>query len=116
MCPVGQHACTHDASLHASAARGAGVIAGGAALSTPGCRRDFSEQLWRRARQAGAVEREERREFGIADDMYQAGLLSAYLVLVPLCPPGSVDGAAVQRLFEVTFRLDFEAIRCGLPP
>eukprot|EP00892_Ulva_mutabilis_P009344 jgi/Ulvmu1/6782/UM030_0120.1 len=72
---------------------------------------DFSEQLWRRARQAGAYEGPERREFGIADDMQQAGLLTAFLAFVPLCPPGSIDGPAIQRLFEVTFRLDFAAIR-----
>lgn len=62
------------------------------------------------------MERDERRSFGIADDVYQAGLLAAYLAVVPLCPPGSVDGPAIQRLFEVTFRLDFPAIRCIPPP
>ena len=77
------------------------------------CREDFSEALWRRARLAGADSIGERRQFGFADDIYSAGLLTAFLCFVPFCKPGAVDGVALQRLFESTLRLDFEAIQCG---
>ena len=42
---------------------------------------------------------------------YAAGLLVAYLVFVPLCPPGTIDGPTLQRLLETTFRLDLRAAR-----
>lgn len=76
------------------------------------CRSDFAEDLWRRARREGASSADAKRKFGIADDVYAAGLLLAYLVFVPLSAPGSVDGPTLQRLIETTFRGDFEAIRC----
>jgi hypothetical protein len=43
--------------------------------------------------------------------MYAAGLLMAYLTFVPLCPPGSMDGPSLLKLFEGTFRLDVRAAR-----
>ena len=76
--------------------------------------KDFSDGLWRRARRGGAMTTAERRAYGRADDMFSAGLLVAYLAFVPFCRPGVVDGPALQRLIESTFRLDFAAIRCVL--
>lgn len=43
--------------------------------------------------------------------MYAAGLLMAYLVFVPMCPPGCIDGPTLLKLFEGTFRLDLGAAR-----
>jgi hypothetical protein len=71
----------------------------------------FSRGLWRRAETAGARTAQERRAFGKADDIYAAGLLVAFLCFIPLCAPGSIDAATILRIFESTFRLDFEAIR-----
>ena len=71
----------------------------------------FSDGLWRRAKNAGAYTVGERRNFGISDDIYSAGLMMATLIFVALSEPGSVDGPTLQRLIEITFRLDFDAIR-----
>ncbi|RWR81036.1 Protein kinase domain-containing protein [Cinnamomum micranthum f. kanehirae] len=71
----------------------------------------FSEGLWRRASAAGAFSPLEKRAFGIADDIYEAGLLFAYLSFVPFCESGAMDGLSLQRLFENTFLLDLEAAR-----
>ncbi|KAG0618596.1 hypothetical protein M758_4G076500 [Ceratodon purpureus] len=71
----------------------------------------LSEGLWRRAAMAGARDSLSRRAFGIADDIYAGGLLLAYMVFVPLCEAGSIDGPSLQRLLETTFRLDIPAVR-----
>lgn len=71
----------------------------------------LSEGLWRRATAAGAFTPMEKRAFGISDDIYEAGLLFAYLAFVPFCEAGTMDGLSLQRLFESTFRLDLEAAR-----
>ncbi|KAL3565240.1 hypothetical protein D5086_033286 [Populus alba] len=71
----------------------------------------LSEGLWRRAIAAGASTPMEKRAFGIADDIYEAGLLLAYLAFVPFCEAGIVDTLSLQRLLENTFRLDVEAMR-----
>lgn len=71
----------------------------------------LSQGLWQRAKSAGAIMPMERKAFGIADDIYAAGFLMAYMIFVPLCEPGSIDGPSLQRLFESTFRLDFQAAR-----
>ncbi len=39
----------------------------------------------------------ERRNFGIADDVYAAGLLLAYMAFMPFCAPGSIDAPSLQR-------------------
>ena len=59
-------------------------------------RKRLAAGLWERARQEGASTEAERRNFGIADDIYAAGLLLAYLAFMPFCEPGSIDGAALQ--------------------
>ncbi|KAJ9540399.1 hypothetical protein OSB04_026905 [Centaurea solstitialis] len=64
----------------------------------------LSEGLWRRARSAGAFTPMEKRAFGIADDIYGAGLLFAYLAFIPFCEAGI-------RLLESTFKLDLGATR-----
>eukprot|EP00192_Tetraselmis_astigmatica_P011306 CAMPEP_0117664572 /NCGR_PEP_ID=MMETSP0804-20121206/9300_1 /TAXON_ID=1074897 /ORGANISM="Tetraselmis astigmatica, Strain CCMP880" /LENGTH=367 /DNA_ID=CAMNT_0005471831 /DNA_START=247 /DNA_END=1350 /DNA_ORIENTATION=- len=75
-------------------------------------KQSLAELLWRRARTEGSAWTEdERRKFGIADDIYAAGLLIAYMSFVPFCEPGSIDGPSLQRLFETTFRLDIEGAR-----
>lgn len=51
------------------------------------------------------------RAFGIADDIFEASLLFAYLVFVLFCEAGVMDGLSLQRLLENTFRLDLEAMR-----
>ncbi|KAH1223184.1 hypothetical protein GmHk_11G030733 [Glycine max] len=61
------------------------------------------EGLWRRATGAGAFTQMEKRAFGIADDIYEAGLFFAYMAFVPFCEAG--------RLLENTFQLDLEATR-----
>ncbi|KAG9454392.1 hypothetical protein H6P81_007296 [Aristolochia fimbriata] len=71
----------------------------------------FSEGLWRRATAAGAFTTAEKKAFGIADDIYEAGLLFAYLAFVPFCEAGVMDGLSLQRLFESTFKLDLVAAR-----
>ncbi|KAJ8761704.1 hypothetical protein K2173_004480 [Erythroxylum novogranatense] len=71
----------------------------------------LSEGLWRRATAAGALSSMEKRSFGIADDIYEAGLLFAYLAFVPFCEAGIMDSLSLQRLLESTFRLDLEATR-----
>ncbi|KAK1285088.1 hypothetical protein QJS10_CPB20g01215 [Acorus calamus] len=73
--------------------------------------RALSEGLWRRASASGAFTSLEKRAFGIADDIYEAGLLFAYLAFVPFCETGVVDGLSLQKLLESTFRLDLEAAR-----
>ncbi|KAE8077488.1 hypothetical protein FH972_016048 [Carpinus fangiana] len=71
----------------------------------------LSEGLWRRASAAGALTLMEKRAFGIADDIYEAGLLFAYLAFVPFCEAGIMDSLSLQRLLESTFQLDLEATR-----
>uniref|UniRef100_A0A7N0TSY9 Protein kinase domain-containing protein n=1 Tax=Kalanchoe fedtschenkoi TaxID=63787 RepID=A0A7N0TSY9_KALFE len=71
----------------------------------------LSEALWRRANNAGVYSPMEKRDFGVADDIYEAGLLFAFLAFVPFCEAGVMDGLSLQRLLENTFRLDLEAMR-----
>jgi len=65
------------------------------------CRKELASPLWARARQAGAFTDTERRNFGIADDIYAAGLLLAYMAFIPFCKPGSIDGPSLQRCAAV---------------
>ncbi|XP_075496244.1 uncharacterized protein LOC142533391 isoform X2 [Primulina tabacum] len=74
-------------------------------------RSTLSEGLWRRATAAAAFTPLEKRAFGIADDIYEAGLLFAYLAFVPFCETGVMDSLSLRRLLENTFRLDIEAMR-----
>ncbi|KAK2972870.1 hypothetical protein RJ640_028398 [Escallonia rubra] len=71
----------------------------------------LSEGLWRRASIAGALTPMEKRAFGIADDIYEAGFLFAYLAFIPFCEAGIMDSLSLQRLLESTFKLDLEATR-----
>lgn len=71
----------------------------------------LSDGLWRRASAAGASTPLEKRAFGIADDIYGAGLLLAYMAFIPFCKAGIMDGISLQRLLENTFRLDIYAAR-----
>ncbi|XP_078437563.1 protein kinase superfamily protein [Wolffia australiana] len=71
----------------------------------------LSEGLWRRASAAGTLTLLEKRAFGIADDIFEAGLLFLYMSFLPFCEAGAVDGLSLQRLFEGTFQLDLEAAR-----
>lgn len=71
----------------------------------------LSEGLWRRASSSGAFTPMDKRVFGIADDIYEAGLLFAYLAFVPFCEAGAMDSLTLQRLLESTFKLDLEATR-----
>lgn len=59
-------------------------------------RRALADPLWRRARAAGAWTPEERKKFGVADDVYAAGLLVAFMAYVPFCEPNSIDGPSLQ--------------------
>lgn len=80
-------------------------------ISVPDPKKELATPLWARARQAGAYTDTERRNFGIADDIYAAGLLLAYMAFIPFCKPGSIDGPSLQRLFENTFQLDVLSAR-----
>ncbi|KAI4363614.1 hypothetical protein MLD38_019808 [Melastoma candidum] len=71
----------------------------------------LSQELWRRAAVAGVVSLFDKRAFGLADDIYAAGLLLAYLAFVPFCESGTVDSLSLQRLLETTFQLDISATR-----
>ncbi|KAM0917063.1 hypothetical protein ACQ4PT_009798 [Festuca glaucescens] len=71
----------------------------------------LSDSLWRRASAAGASTPFEKRAFGVADDIYGAGLLVAYMAFIPFCKAGIMDGISLQRLLENTFRLDIYAAR-----
>ncbi|XP_062222352.1 uncharacterized protein LOC133921483 isoform X1 [Phragmites australis] len=71
----------------------------------------LSNGLWHRASAAGASTPLEKRAFGIADDIYGAGLLVAYMAFIPFCEAGITDGISLQRLLENTFRLDIYAAR-----
>lgn len=82
-----------------------------AAITAPDPKKELASSLWARARQAGAHSDVERRNFGIADDIYAAGLLLAYMAFIPFCEPGSIDGPSLQRLFESTFQLDVLSAR-----
>ncbi|KAJ6348567.1 hypothetical protein OIU77_006194 [Salix suchowensis] len=62
----------------------------------------FSEGLWRRAIAAGASTPMEKQAFGIADDIYEAGLLLAYLSFVPFCEAGIVDTLSLQVSSNMT--------------
>ena len=63
----------------------------------PPHRKHLAAGLWARAEQAGARTQLERRNFGISDDVYAAGLLLAYMAFVPFCDPGSIDAPSLQR-------------------
>mmetsp|Transcript_514 Transcript_514/g.1104 ORF Transcript_514/g.1104 Transcript_514/m.1104 type:complete len:446 (+) Transcript_514:52-1389(+) len=67
---------------------------------------ELSKDLWLRADAAGARTPMEKRAYGIADDIYGAGLLLAYMAFVPMSQPGSVDGPSLLKTLEGTFRLD----------
>ncbi|KAL5098677.1 hypothetical protein RYX36_003004 [Vicia faba] len=56
----------------------------------------LTEGLWARASAASAFTYLEKRAFGIADDIYEAGLLFAYLAFVPFCEAGVMDGLSLQ--------------------
>uniref|UniRef100_A0A803KSS0 Protein kinase domain-containing protein n=1 Tax=Chenopodium quinoa TaxID=63459 RepID=A0A803KSS0_CHEQI len=56
----------------------------------------LSEGLWRRAIAAGAYNTMEKRNFGIADDIYEAGLLFAYLAFAPFCETDIMDSLSLQ--------------------
>ncbi|XP_048496729.1 uncharacterized protein LOC104887995 isoform X3 [Beta vulgaris subsp. vulgaris] len=71
----------------------------------------LSEGLWRRATAAGAFNPIEKRNFGIADDIYEAGLLFAFLAFTPFCETGVMDSITLRRLLENTFQLDLQAVR-----
>ncbi|PKA53258.1 hypothetical protein AXF42_Ash009988 [Apostasia shenzhenica] len=71
----------------------------------------LSDGLWRRASAAGAYTPLEKRAYGVADDIYEAGLLFAYLAFVPFCETGVMDGLSLRRLLESTFQLDLGAVR-----
>ncbi|XP_044413633.1 uncharacterized protein [Triticum aestivum] len=71
----------------------------------------LSDGLWRRASAAGASTPLEKRAFGVADDIYGAGLLIAYMAFIPFCEAGIMDSISLQRLLENTFRLDIYAAR-----
>ncbi|KAF3786184.1 hypothetical protein EJ110_NYTH23467 [Nymphaea thermarum] len=71
----------------------------------------LSDALWHRATRAGAFNSLEKRTFGIADDIFEAGLLLAYLAFVPFCEAGIMDGPSLQKLLESTFQLNMEAVR-----
>ncbi|KAL8049243.1 hypothetical protein ABFS82_06G008800 [Erythranthe guttata] len=73
--------------------------------------RTLSEGLWRRASVAGAFTLMEKRAFGIADDIYEAGLLFAYMAFIPFCEAGVMDSLSLRRLLENTFKLDVQAMR-----
>ncbi|RZC74099.1 hypothetical protein C5167_049579 [Papaver somniferum] len=72
---------------------------------------ELSDGLWRRASSASAFSPKEKRAFGIADDIYGAGLLFAYLAFFPFCETGIMDAHSLQRLLENTFQLDLVAAR-----
>ncbi|GFQ03367.1 hypothetical protein PHJA_002480500 [Phtheirospermum japonicum] len=76
-----------------------------------GSSKALSEGLWRRASAAGAYTPMEKRAFGVADDIYEAGLLFAYVSFVPFCEPGVMDSLSLRRLLENTFQLDVQAMR-----
>ncbi|GMH09117.1 hypothetical protein Nepgr_010957 [Nepenthes gracilis] len=71
----------------------------------------LAEGLWRRAAAAGAFNPIQKKAFGIADDIYEAGLLFSYLAFVPFCESGIMDSISLQRLLESTFQLDLQATR-----
>jgi len=68
----------------------------GSVQSNADPKQSVAEALWQRARREGAWSGPEKRAFGIADDVYAAGLLLAYMCLVPLSEPGSIDGPSIQ--------------------
>ena len=60
-------------------------------------RKQLAAGLWRRAEQEGARTEVERRNYGIADDVYAAGLLLAFMAFVPFAEAGSIDAPSLQR-------------------
>ncbi len=60
-------------------------------LHVPRRRKDLSGTLWARAASMGVHSWLERRQFGLAEDVYAAGWFILFMVFCPLCPPGSAD-------------------------
>lgn len=79
--------------------------------SLEACTTGLSDGLWHRASLAGAYTPLQKRAYGIADDIYEAGLLFAHMAFVPFCEGGVMDGLSLRRLFESTFQLDLAAAR-----
>lgn len=42
---------------------------------------------------------------GVADDIYAAGLLVAYMAFMPFCQPGSIDGPTIQVPMSIQLAL-----------
>jgi len=82
----------HDAALHLASSPRTTEHVGSCMI----CRKRLAGGLWARARREGAATEIERRNFGVADDVYAAGLLVAYMAFVPFCEPGSIDGPSLQ--------------------
>ena len=75
-------------------------------------RDNLAADMWRRADAAGVDQTPvRRRAFGVADDIFQMGLLVLYTAFVPFSAPGDVDGSQLQRLLETTFKLDVDGFR-----
>ena len=62
----------------------------------------------------------DKRNFGIADDVYAAGLLLAYMTFIPFCEPGSIDAPSLQRyacltpFFQLSSRIAPKVVRSGV--
>lgn len=88
-----------------------GVDVSEAGMESKSAEVDLAEALWRRAAREGAETIAERRAYGMADDVFMAGLFLAYLSFISLCEPGTIDGPSLQRLLETTFQADVQAFR-----
>lgn len=88
-----------------------GVDVSEAGINTRNEGKELAEELWTRAAREGAETGAERRAYGMADDVFMAGMFLAYLCFIPLCEPGTIDGPSLQRLLESTFQADVSAFR-----
>jgi len=71
----------------------------------------LADDLWARARVNGAMTAQEKRTFGISDDVYASGLMLLSSIFLAFCEEGSIDGPQLQRLVENTFRNDIQSFR-----
>jgi len=67
-------------------------------------REEHEQDLWRRATQSGCSSYFQKKNFGIADDIYQLGLVVMYVIFKSASDPDTVfDMVTLKRYVDITF-------------
>ncbi|QDZ19229.1 protein kinase domain-containing protein [Chloropicon primus] len=67
-------------------------------------RKQREMDLWRRSEESGCESYFQKKNFGIADDIYEMGLVLLYVILKSFSPEGTpLDMATLRRYVDVTF-------------